>query len=220
MEFERDGAQLFAGALDEQALEAVEQAVSTLPAERPGVRISGAPRLRRLLGPDGQIGSVAASFLGPSCRPVRAILFDKSEATNWALGWHQDRTIAVQERIGVPGFNHWNRKAGILHVEPPVEILDSMVTLRVHLDPVDEHNAPLLIAPGSHRLGRVPESDLDAVAERCGTRACLAERGDVWVYSTLLLHASEAARRARRRRVLHVDYSAAELPDGLRFYGV
>ena len=30
------------------------------------------------------------------------------------------------------------------------------VTLRVHFDPVPETNAPLLIAPGSHRLGQIP----------------------------------------------------------------
>jgi hypothetical protein len=59
-----------------------------------------------------------------------------------------------------------------------------------------------LIARGSHRLGRIPEQEIDTVVERCGTCACLAERGDVWAYATLILHASEGARRPRRRRVL------------------
>lgn len=220
MQLERDGAQLFAGAVDAQALRVVEQAVSALPPDRPGIRIAGLPQLRGLLGADGQIGSVAAGVLGPGSRPVRAILFDKSEAANWALGWHQDRTIAVVERIEVPGFDHWNRKAGIIHVEPPVEILQSMVTLRVHLDPVDKDNAPLLIAPGSHRFGRIPEGDIDAAVERCGTRGCLADRGDIWAYATLILHASEPARRPRRRRVLQLDYATEDLPGGLSFHGV
>ena len=47
---------------------------------------------------------VAASILGPECLPVRAILFDKNADQNWSLGWHQDRTIAVRQRIDIDGF--------------------------------------------------------------------------------------------------------------------
>lgn len=219
MELDRDGAQLFKRALGDDALERLEEATNALPAERPGVRIAELGSLAPMLLAGGPVGSIAARFLGPDCRPVRAILFDKSEAANWALGWHQDRTIAVAERIEARGYDHWNRKAGILHVEPPVAILQSMVTLRVHLDAVDEDNAPLLIATASHRLGRIPEAEIDEAVQRCGTRACLANRGDIWAYATLILHASEPARRPRRRRVLQVDYSDAALPNGLRFHG-
>jgi len=220
MELDCDGAQPFKGALDGDAMAVVDAALSALPVDRPGVRFSDAPSLEPLLAADGQVGRIAASCLGPASRPVRAILFDKSEATNWALGWHQDRTIAVAEKVDVPGFGPWTRKAGIAHVEPPVAILEAMVTLRVHLDPVDADNAPLLIATGSHRFGRISEGEIDPLVERCGTSACLAERGDIWAYATLILHASEAARRPRRRRVLQVDYSAAELPGGMQFHGI
>jgi ectoine hydroxylase-related dioxygenase (phytanoyl-CoA dioxygenase family) len=128
-----------------------------------------------------------------------------------------DRTIAVQAKLEVPGFGPWTVKAGIHHVEPPTELLERMVTLRLHLDRVDEDNAPLLIVPGSHRLGRVAEPEIDALVDRWGSRACLAERGDIWAYATLVLHASEAARRPRRRRVLQIDYSSDDLPAGLQF---
>lgn len=220
MELGRDGAELIQGALDEPALVALENVLSGLPADRAGVRIGRCPELRPILAVGGQIGRIAERFLGERCRPVRAILFEKSERTNWALGWHQDRTIAVGKKVEAPGFGAWNVKAGIPHVEPPVELLEAMVTLRVHLDPVDRDNAPLLIAPGSHRLGRVAEDQIAGIVEHCGIRRCLAERGDVWAYATLVLHASEAARRPRRRRVLQVDYSARDLPSGLSFYGV
>ena len=66
---------------------------------------------------------------------MRAILFDKTPATNWSLGWHQDRTIAVAKRADVNGFGPWTVKSGLLHVAPPFDILVRMVTLRVHLDP-------------------------------------------------------------------------------------
>jgi hypothetical protein len=95
-----------------------------------------------------------------------------------------------------------------------------MVTLRVHLDDTPSTNAPLLIAPGSHRLGCVPVSDIDAAVQTCGIRACTALAGDIWINATPILHASEAATRPVHRRVLQVDYAAEELPGGLRWLGV
>lgn len=176
MKLETGGAEKVEGALDDDALARIETALADLPSDRPGIRLANGAELKDLLAAPGPIGRVAARFLGPKAQPVRAILFDKSEQTNWALGWHQDRTIAVREKVDVAGFGPWSVKAGITHVEPPVDLLERMVTLRVHLDPVDADNGPLLIAPGSHRLGRIPEAQIDEVVERCGTCACLADR--------------------------------------------
>jgi hypothetical protein len=48
----------------------------------------------------------------------------------------------------------------------------------------------------------------------------LAEAGDVWAYSTPILHASERATEPTHRRVLQVDYAVGELPGGLAWLGV
>lgn len=214
------GAQHIPAALDATALALIEAALAALPADHPGFRLASLPALAAMLGPAGAIGRHAAAHLGPEAKPVRAILFDKNPATNWALGWHQDRTIAVKARIDTPGFGPWTIKSGICHVAPPQTLLDRMLTLRVHLDPVDTDNAPLLIAPGSHRHGRVPEGDTAALVAPCGIHACLAERGDLWLYATPILHASDAATNPRRRRVLQLDYSADTLPGALEWLGV
>jgi len=184
------------------------------------MRLYGRPDLARLLAADAPIGAIAAGALGPTCFPVRAILFDKSAAANWALGWHQDRTIAVRERKPVAGFGPWTVKSGITHVAPPVAILERMVTLRLHMDPVPALNAPLLVARGSHRLGMVAETEIDRLVGQAELIACLADRGDAWLYRTLILHASAAAAEPRRRRVLQVDYAARALPEGLEFLGL
>jgi ectoine hydroxylase-related dioxygenase (phytanoyl-CoA dioxygenase family) len=122
--------------------------------------------------------------------------------------------------LEVEGFGPWTVKSGWHHVAPPADVLTGLITVRVHLDPVTASNAPLLIAPGSHLLGRISESQIDAVVARLGTVACLADAGDVWVYSTPILHASEVAHEPSRRRVLQVDYAIAELPGGLQWLGV
>ena len=201
-------------------LPALHRLIAALPADRAGLRLHGNPLLADLLAPDSAPGRIAAAMLGPPARPVRAILFDKTPETNWALGWHQDRTIAVRARVETPGFGPWTTKAGIQHVEPPFAIIAGMLTLRIHIDDVPEDNAPLLIAPGSHRHGRIAEAAIADTVARCGTIVCTAQAGDIWAYATPILHASAAATRAAHRRVLQVDYSARRLPDGLDWLGV
>ncbi len=219
MIFERDGAQLFASAA-EAVLPRIDSIAAALEPERAGNRLHGIGTLPALVGPGTQIGAIAEAALGGSPGPVRAILFDKTATTNWSLGWHQDRTIVVRGRRDVAGFGPWTVKAGLLHVAPPFDLLARMVTLRIHLDPVGADNAPLMIAPGSHRFGRVAEASIDSVVEACGTATCLAGRGDVWLYATPILHASNAAATPGRRRVLQIDYAAEALPGGLEWLGI
>lgn len=126
----KDGAQVFANALNEAACTRLETALAKLPMSMPGVRIGDGQQLKPLLETAGPIGSIAGFALGPEARPVRAILFDKAAERNWALGWHQDRTIVVKERIDADGFGPWTLKSGLIQVEPPFDILEPMVTSR------------------------------------------------------------------------------------------
>lgn len=187
---------------------------------RAGVRLAHSHGLSDALEADGAIGTIAARFRGAHVKPVRAVLFDKTAGRNWGLGWHQDRTICVKTRRDTPGFGPWTTKAGLTHVAPPFAYIERMVTLRVHLDEVGPDNAPLLVAPASHTLGLVPVRAVEEVVARCGSHACLARSGDIWAYATPILHASAAAKQPARRRVLQIDYSADDLPDGLAWLGV
>lgn len=220
MHLSRDGAQHFPAALSPDDLHQLEQGLASVPANHPGTRLTGISALAETLSASSPIGRIAAHRLGPAARPVRALLFNKTADQNWSLGWHQDRTIAVAERIDTPGFSNWTVKSRIQHVEPPFDLLQRMLTLRVHLDPVGPDNAPLLVAPGSHRLGRIAETDIAPVVQRHGVRSCLAARGDIWLYATPILHASAAAAAAGSRRVLQIDFSADDLPGELRWFGV
>jgi Phytanoyl-CoA dioxygenase (PhyH) len=214
------GAQHFARAVNANVLNVLEKEFTDFPAASAGHRLSGIASLCPILASSGTVGLIASGFLGESCKPVRATLLNKSESNNWALGWHQDRTIAVRERRNCVGFRAWNIKAGVVHVEPPFEFIERMITLRVHLDDVSETNAPLKIAPGSHLLGRVEHKRLIALMERSDVVSCLAARGDVWAYATPIFHASSRAEKPARRRVLQIDYSCEALPRGLEWAGV
>jgi Phytanoyl-CoA dioxygenase (PhyH) len=218
-EFATSGAQLFEGAVLSY-LDDLVAALAQVSKQEAGVRLHGVGDLEPMLTKDGPIGAIAAKILGTYSRPVRAILFNKSVDTNWSLSWHQDRTICVKEKHEAQGFGPWTVKSGMNHVAPPFDLLTRMVTLRVHIDDVPASNAPLLIAPGSHSYGRISVDKVDEVVSRCGTFACLAKAGDVWLYATPILHASEAASAPGSRRVLQVDFAAEELPHGLEWLGV
>lgn len=104
------GAQLFRGSALPDLLE-LKAVTDALPPDQAGIRLHGVAALQSYLAPSGSIGMIASKAIGTKAKPVRAILFDKSAATNWSLGWHQDRTICVRERIDAPGFGPWSIKA-------------------------------------------------------------------------------------------------------------
>jgi ectoine hydroxylase-related dioxygenase (phytanoyl-CoA dioxygenase family) len=169
----------------------------------------------RTIARSGVVRSLVEPVLGPNCFAVRGILFDKTPEANWKVVWHQDLTIAVQQKREAPGFGPWSEKAGVTHVQPPMEILERMLAVRLHLDDCGMENGPLRVLPGSHRTGRLSATDIAAWRERTPETICAALRGSALLMQPLLLHASSAAGVAAHRRVLHLEWAAAELPHEL-----
>jgi hypothetical protein len=170
-------------------------------------RLASLPEIRQLVTP----------ILGEGAFAARALFFDKVPGANWALGWHQDRVIAVSERRDVPGFSGWGQRAGVWQVQPPPEILAAMVAVRVHLDDCGPENGPLRVLPGSHRHGWLDNEiarwkrDLEPVT-------CLVSAGGAVTMCPLILHASSKALSPRHRRVVHIEYASQELPGGLQWH--
>jgi ectoine hydroxylase-related dioxygenase (phytanoyl-CoA dioxygenase family) len=92
-----------------------------------------------------------------------------------------------------------------------------MVTLRLHLDDCDESNGPLRVIPGSHRLGRLDAIDIVKVRSNQKEVACSMKAGDALLMRPLLLHASSEASDPVHRRVIHLEYAACPLADGLEW---
>jgi ectoine hydroxylase-related dioxygenase (phytanoyl-CoA dioxygenase family) len=206
-------------------VEHLRQAVSALP-NREEVRrkrnVYGVRNLleicpaARTLATNPSVRQFATAVLGDNAFAVRAIFFDKVPDANWSLFWHQDNVIAVKERREVPGFVAWSQKAGVWQVQPPAEILAQMVAVRVHLDDCGPGNGPLRVLPGSHRFGWLDE-ELDDWKSRVPEVVCTVRCGGIVAMCPLTLHASAASVAAGHRRVIHIEYAAAELPAGLRW---
>jgi hypothetical protein len=167
------------------------------------------------LARDPHLLHLAQSLVGEEAQPVRAILFDKVPGRNWTLGWHQDTKIAVREaRPDLPGFSNWSVKEGVVHTLPPLEILQASVALRLHLDPCPATNGPLQVIPFSHQAG-LRASPTDEEITRAETLT--AEVGDVIWMRPLVFHGSPKATQTGHRRVVHIEYCAASLPEGLEW---
>ncbi|MBI2929037.1 MAG: phytanoyl-CoA dioxygenase family protein [Verrucomicrobia bacterium] len=174
----------------------------------PAVRaLAASPELRALVEP----------VIGAEAFAVRGLFFDKTPGANWKVTWHQDFAIAVQRRVEVCGFGPWSVKAGVVHVQPPAEVLEKMLTVRVHLDDCDESNGPLQVLPGSHRAGKLSAEEIRAWRARVPAVTCCVSRGGAVLMRPLLLHASSPARQPAHRRVVHLEFAAGPLPGGLEW---
>lgn len=148
---------------------------------------------------------------------VQCTGFNKSAGQNWLVPIHQDLSIPVAERVSNPSLTGWSEKDGQLYVQPPREVLEDLIALRLHLDDCGPAEGPLRVVPGSHRQGRASQAETLSARDRLGETTCLADRGGVLLMRPLLLHASSKTTSGRPRRVLHFVYGPQTLPLGLRW---
>lgn len=159
------------------------------------------------------LSEFATDILGRDAGVVRALFFDKPPGRSWSLPWHRDLTIAVDnnERPS-ESFRNPTLKAGVPHVEAPAWLLNEMLTLRVHLDPMTTENGPLWVIPGSH-VGNDsnPEHPMELSAAA----------GDVLAMRPLLSHSSTMSHpeTTAHRRVIHIELAGTRvLPDGYKWH--
>lgn len=160
--------------------------------------------------------SLLQDVLGQSAGLVRVLFFDKPSDRSWNLPWHKDMTIAVQDNsIASNLFCKPTKKAGVDHFEAPTEILEQMLTLRLHLDQVTDRNGPLRVIPGSHANGKQAAGSTDDFA------TIHANVGDVLAMRPLISHSSghADANTGLHRRILHFEFCGIpELPDQIQWH--
>ena len=227
---ERDGFAIVAEGVPPRTVERLVKAFEMTPGKRERVydvrekqggvyamrNVLRTPEVREL-AESREIMRLVEGVLGRGARAVRGIFFDKTPGANWKVAWHQDRSIALRERVEVTGYGPWSKKAGVVHVEPPREVLERMVTVRVHLDECDRECGPLKVVAGSHRRGVLSAAELERVVSAGPVVECEVGRGGVLLMRPLIVHASSRALRPGHRRVVHLEYAAGELGGGLEW---
>jgi ectoine hydroxylase-related dioxygenase (phytanoyl-CoA dioxygenase family) len=151
--------------------------------------------------------SIVREIVGDDARPVRGLFFDKTEGANWPVPWHQDLTVALAARRDVDGWSAWSIKAGVIHAQPPVHVMERILTVRLHLDNCAANNGPLRVLPGTHRLGRLSRERIVRLQNDVSDVTCIGDAGSALMMRPLLLHASSPAKTPRHRRVLHLEFA-------------
>lgn len=131
------------------------------------------------------------------------------------MAYHQDLTISVDKKADLPGFGPWTVKQNQFAVQPPLSILENNFTIRIHLDEANEHNGALKVVPGFHLKGIYRPENIDWTVEKEET--CQVPQGGIMIMKPLLLHGSGRTTNHQKRRVIHIEFSKAALPEPLEW---
>jgi len=160
-----------------------------------------------------KLKALIKDLFGHNYFAVKSIYFDKPEKSNWFVAWHQDLTISVDKKTDLPGYGPWTVKQNQFAVQPPLNILQNNFTIRIHLDDTDEGNGALKVIPGSHLKQVYRPETIDWATETEYT--CNVKAGGVMLMRPLLMHASNRTNNNKPRKVIHIEFSNAELPEGV-----
>jgi ectoine hydroxylase-related dioxygenase (phytanoyl-CoA dioxygenase family) len=130
--------------------------------------------------------------------------------------WHQDVPINVSEKKDVDGFTSWTNKKGVISARPPEAISKNTFSMRIHLDDTTVKNGALKVIPGSHQK-RLNDDEIKLITSNSIPFVSEVGSGGVQLLKPLLLHASSESKVQKRRRVLHLEFSSIELPNGLEY---
>ncbi|MDQ8141043.1 phytanoyl-CoA dioxygenase family protein [Chryseobacterium sp. CFS15] len=158
---------------------------------------------------------IIKEIFGEKYLVVKSIYFDKPEKSNWYVAYHQDLTISVDKKIDLENFGSWTTKQNQFAVQPPLDILENIFTIRIHLDDTDENNGALKVVPKSHAKGIYRPETIDWSVET--ENICNVEKGGIMIMKPLLLHGSNRTTNGKKRRVIHIEFSDKELPEVLNW---
>ncbi|GAA0562101.1 phytanoyl-CoA dioxygenase family protein [Chitinophaga japonensis] len=162
-----------------------------------------------------KLRSVIRQIMGDRFFVVKSIYFDKPETSNWYVSYHQDLTISVDKKVELENFGPWTTKQNQFAVQPPIDILENITTIRIHLDDTDENNGALRVVPKSH-VKKIYRPETINWAEETETTCCVGQ-GGIMLMKPLILHSSGRTENKRRRRVIHIEFSDRELPPEIQW---
>ena len=162
-----------------------------------------------------KLKEVINSIFGSKYFVVKSIYFDKPEASNWYVAYHQDLTISVDKKIILENFGPWTTKQNQFAVQPPIEILENIFTIRIHLDETTSENGALKVIEKSHSRGIYRPETIDWNHEK--ETLCNVKKGGIMIMKPLLLHSSGRTTNNKKRRVIHIEFSDTELPEELNW---
>lgn len=160
-----------------------------------------------------KLKKIIREIIGDDYFVVKSIYFDKPTKSNWYVSYHQDLTISVNQKHEIEGYKLWTNKQNQFAVQPPINVLENIVTLRIHLDDTDENNGALNVIPKSHCKKVYRPENIDWTKEIEVT--AVVQQGGIMFMKPLILHSSKRTTNEKNRRVIHIEMSNQSLANPL-----
>lgn len=215
--FEEDGFQIINHVFTENEIQQILDFLENKQLEKAfGIRgfLKTHPELNALIFTEKLI-SIINSIAGNS-KIIKSIYFDKPPNANWIVNWHQDLTINVEGKTEDDNFKNWRFLKERTIVQPPLDILENIFTIRIHLDKCTQKNGALQVVSQSHKEGVVNLAH-EVANLNLTKKTCEVEKGGILIMKPLLFHSSRRTENQQNRRVIHIEFSNKILPEGMKW---
>lgn len=164
---------------------------------------------------NNKLKDLITALFGAQYHIIKSIYFDKPESSNWYVSYHQDLTISVDKKVNLDYFGPWTIKQNQFAVQPPLQILENIYTIRIHLDDTNENNGALKVIEKSHLKGIYRPENIDWCREK--ETICSVNRGGIMIMKPLILHSSNRTTNNKKRRIIHIEFSDYQLPKEIQW---
>lgn len=216
-QFEEDGFEIINHVFSEKEIQAINHFLKTKNIKEVfGMRsfLKTFPEITSLVF-NQNIVSIINSIEKES-KVIKSIYFNKPPSANWIVNWHQDLTINVSGKSSDKAFKNWRFLKERTIVQPPLEILENIFTIRIHLDHCTQQNGALQVISKSHQNGVINLSNKIAQLNQA-KKICEVKKGGILVMKPLLFHSSKRTENHQNRRVIHIEFSNKNLPNGMKW---
>lgn len=215
--FSRHGFTIIEGLITEDQLSQIEQQLMQFKLTNAGSRELLTQPWCQQLAETLKMNAQLAHLLPINTVAIQCTYFKKTAEKNWLVALHQDLSIPVRHYLSAEGFSGWSHKQNMLFVQPPIQYMEQLVAVRVHIDDCLHEHGPLKVVAGTHRDGKIAEADLPRIRDQIGEQECTVVKGDAVIMRPLIVHSSSKAIQTNGRRVLHFLFAPATLAETIPF---
>lgn len=144
-------------------------------------------------------------YIDPNAFLVKAVFFNQAPTEESYQNWHQIKDLSLIAK-----------ESNISTKTIPDEIVGRVFCIRIHLDDIKANNGEQFVLPGSHNK-RFTKEEINLLSNNSHPYAPDLYSGSALVMNALLLTSFSMFPTPKRRRVVHLEFTSSQLPEGLEW---
>ncbi len=184
-----DGVAILPAVLTSDEIDAIKAEVSV---DHETMRRTGIRNLEKTFGSIARVAaapsvlSIAASLLGRDSSARSCAVLRQNPGAKLVCGLASGSNRRAKPPTRNARLGPWTNKDGVDHVQPPLAVLNQMVTMRLHVDDADEEWSCLRVITDCHRLGILTQDEIVRTAAASTPKACVVASGDAGIMRPLI----------------------------------